>query len=102
VTCQTSEAGKRSQRGPRLSQAVSTLEKKEVTSQVQRRFWKGFVQKVRAWVVQKGRWGYGEHFPKIWCEGVGCEARRIKSSEGHGNRKIDGEEKNYKSGKKRV
>ncbi len=34
MTCQTSEAGKRSQRGPRLSQAVPALGKKkrDVTS----------------------------------------------------------------------
>ncbi len=29
--------------------------------------------KMGAWVVQEGRWGYLEHFPKIWCGGVECE-----------------------------
>ncbi len=52
------------------------------------------VWKVRAWVVQEGRWGYGEHFPKNWCRVVGCEARRTKCSEGHRNRKWIEKKKN--------
>jgi hypothetical protein len=66
---------------------VAAQEKKEESSQVRRRFWRGLVWKVRAWVVQEGRWGYGEHSPKIWCGGVDCEVRRTKCSEGHRNGK---------------
>jgi hypothetical protein len=38
--------------------------------------------KMSAWVVQEGRWGYVEHFPKIWCGGMECEVRKTKCSEG--------------------
>ncbi len=53
-------------------------------------------------MVQEGRLGYGEHFPKIWCRVVGCEARRTKCSEGHRNRKWMEKKKNKDPAKKRL
>jgi hypothetical protein len=47
-----------------------------------------------AWVVQEGRWGYAEHFPKIWCGGVECEVRKTHFSEGDKKRKWMEKKKN--------
>jgi hypothetical protein len=38
-------------------------------------------------MVQEGRGGYVEHFPKIWCRGMKCEVRKTKFSEGDRKRK---------------
>ncbi len=52
------------------------------------------VWKMSAWVVREGRWGYVEHFPKIWCGGVECEVRKTHCSEGDRKRKLMEKRKN--------
>ncbi len=54
-----------------LSSSACTREKKEETSQVQRRFWRGLVWKVRAWVVQEGSEDMGNTPPKFGVGGWG-------------------------------
>jgi hypothetical protein len=60
------------------------------------------VWKVRAWVVQEGRWGYVQHSPKIWWWGGGYEMWRTKCSEGDRKRKRVAKEKNTNPAKKGV
>jgi hypothetical protein len=59
------------------------------------------VWKTSAWVVQEGRGGYVEHFPRIWCRGMKCEVRKTKCSEGDRKRKWM-EEKKKKIRQKKV
>ena len=52
-------------------------------------------------MVHEGRWGYGQHSPKIWWGGVGYELWRTKFSEGDRKGKRVVKKKKHKSGKKR-
>ena len=60
---------------------------KKKKSRVLRRFWRGLGSQMGQWMVQEGRWGYGEHSPKIWCGGAECEVSRTEDSEDHSKHK---------------